>query len=98
MSSPIRKMRSSRSISSSRASRRAARNSFSAIAVHLPLAGVEVAVELVHVRVRALVREADRLVDLRLDLGLDPLQVLGAGYAGLLQAVLEADDRVADAP
>src|SRR5437763_5394304 len=101
MSSPIRKTRSSRAISSTSASRRAARNSRSAIAAGLPavpLAGIEVAVQLVHRRVRALVREADRLVDLGRHLGLQALQVVGADDAGLLEPVGEAGDGVGSAP
>src|SRR5437764_10225157 len=98
MSSPIRKMLSSRSISSRSASRRAARNSFSGIAVHLPLPGVEVSIELVHGRVRALVGEADGLLDLRLDAVLDRPQLLRAGDAGLAELRLEAHHRIAVAP
>src|SRR5215467_12634551 len=98
MSSPIRNTFSSRSISSRSASRSAARNSFSGIAVHLPLAGVEVAIELVDGRVGALVREADRLLDLRLDALLEPLDLVGVDHAGLQQPLLEPDDRVAPQP
>src|SRR5262249_18555302 len=98
MSSPIRNTLSSRSISSRSASRSAARNSFSGIAVHLPLAGVEVAIELVDGRVGALVGEADRLLDLRLDALLELLQLVGAGDPRVLQLLLEADHRVAPHP
>src|SRR3982074_459877 len=98
MSSPIRKMRSSRSISSRRASRSAARNSFSGIAVDLPLTGVQVAIELVDGRVGAAVREGHRLLDVRLDAVLDLLQLGGRGDPGLLELLLEADERVAAAP
>src|SRR6266545_7723098 len=98
MSSPIRKMLSSRSISSRSASRSAARNSFSGIAVHLPLARVQVPVQLVHRRVGALLGEADGLVDLRLDAVLQLPQLLGAGDAGLLELLLEVHHGVALAP
>src|SRR6266481_1211154 len=98
MSSPIRKMRSSRSISSRRASRRAARNSLSGIAIHLPLAGVEVPVELAGLRIGALVREADDVLDLRPHLVLHPLELLSGGDPRLLQVVLEAEHGVALAP
>src|SRR5215471_21329904 len=98
MSSPIRKMLSSRSISSRSASRSAARNSFSGIAVHLPLTGVQIAIELVDVRVGALVGEADGLVDLRLDAVLELLELVGAGDARLAELLLEADHGIAAAP
>src|SRR5260370_41958361 len=98
MSSPIRNTFSSRSISSRSASRRAARNSFSGISKYLPLAGVEVAVELVDGRIGALVGEADGLLDLRLDAVLELLQLIGAHDAGLEQLVLEAVDGVAVPP
>src|SRR5262245_57945000 len=98
MSSPIRKMLSSRSISSSSASRSAARNSFSGIAVHLPFATVDVAVELLDGRVGAFVGEADDLLDLGLHGVLQLLQVLGADDPGLPELELEEDDRVAPAP
>src|SRR5262249_31804092 len=94
MSSPIRNTLSSRSISSRSAPRSGAGNSFSGIAVHLPLAGVEVAVELVDGRVGALVREADRLLDLRLDARLELLQLVGAHDPRVLQLLLEPDDRI----
>src|SRR5215469_6674645 len=98
MSSPIRNTLSSRSISSRSASRSAARNSFSGIAVHLPLARVEVAIQLVDGRVGALVREADRLLDLRLDAVLQPLDLARVHHAGLEKLLLEPDDRVAPQP
>src|SRR5438552_16066705 len=98
MSSPIRKMLSSRSISSRSASRRAARNSFSGIAVHLPFAAVEVAVQLVDGGVGALVGEAHDLLDLGLDGILQLLQLARAGDAGLPQLLLEADAGVAVPP
>src|SRR5579884_3412494 len=98
MSSPIRKTRSSRSISSRRASRSATRNSFSGMVVHLPLAGVEIAVQLLDRRVGALVREPDHLLHLRLHLGTDPLQILPGGDPGLRELVLEAMDGVAPPP
>src|SRR5215471_1264829 len=113
MSSPIRNTFSSRSISSRSASRSAARNSFSGIATppalaghlpskwggeQLPLAGVEVAIELVDGGVGALVREADGLLDLRLDALLEPLDLVGVDHAGLQQPLLEPDDRVAPQP
>src|SRR5215472_7492560 len=113
MSSPIRNTFSSRSISSMSASRSAARNSFSGIAappalaghlpskwggIHLPLAGVEVAVQLVDSRVGALVREAHGLVDLRVDAVLQTLHLVGAHHPGLQQPLFEADDRVAPQP
>src|SRR5215831_8998792 len=98
MSSPIKKMLSSRSISSRSASRSAARNRVSGIAVHLPFAGVQVAVELVDSRVRALVGEADDLFDFAFDLLLDPFDLGRRGDAGLLQLVLEEKYRVAMPP
>src|SRR5579883_1948119 len=98
MSSPIRKTRSSRSISSRRASRSATRNSFSGMLVHLPLARVEVAVELLDRRVRTLVGESDRLLHLGLHLGADALQLLTADDPGPQELVLEAGDGVAPAP
>src|SRR5581483_6237298 len=94
MSSPIRKILSSRSISSSRASRSACRISFSAIEQPLGLLAVEEPVELLDRRVGALVREPDDLVDLVLDLFPDLLEVLLGGDLRLLHLVLEADDRV----
>src|SRR4030088_1428567 len=98
MSSPIRKMRSSRSISSRSASRRAARNSFSGIAVHLPLTGVQVAVQLVDLRGRALVGEPDAALPLGLHVVLAPLQLFGRRDPRLRQPVLEAHHGVALAP
>src|SRR3979490_1102408 len=98
MSSPIRKMLSSRSISSRSASRRAARNSFSGIAVDLPLARVQVSIELVDVGVGAGVREPNRLLHLGLDGVVDRVQLVGAGDAGLQELVLEAHHRVALEP
>src|SRR5215472_14653830 len=98
MSSPIRKMRSSRSISSRSASRSAARNSFSGIPVHLPLAGVQVAIELVDGGVRALVREEDDLVHLRLDAVVDLVQLGRGGDPRIHELALEADHRVAVPP
>src|SRR5437016_257358 len=98
MSSPIRKTRSSRSISSSSASRSAARNSFSGIPVHLPLAAVPLPVQLVDRRVGARVRELDGLLDLRLHAVLELPQLLRGGDPRLAQLDLEADDRVALAP
>src|ERR1700694_2302897 len=90
MSSPIRKIFSSRSISSSSASRSAARNSFSGIG-GVPFAGVDVAVEFIDLRVRALVRKLDDLLDLLVHLRLNLLQLLLRGDPGLLQLLLEAD-------
>src|SRR5579875_4006416 len=98
MSSPIRKTRSSRSISSRRASRSATRNSFSGMLVHLPLTRVEVTVEFLNRRVRALVREPDRFLHLGFHLGADPLQLLAAGDPGLQELILEAGDGIAPAP
>src|SRR5262249_60597783 len=98
MSSPIRKMLSSRSISSRSASRRAARNRVSGIAVHLPFARVQVAVELVDGRVRALICEANDLFNLAFDAGLDLLQICRADDSSFLELVLEEKYRVAVAP
>src|SRR5262245_1400246 len=98
MSSPIRNMVSSRSISSRSASRRAARNRVSGIAVHLPLARVQVAVKLVDGRVCALVREANDLLDLACNAALDLLEVCRRRDPRLLQLKLEEDHRVAVAP
>src|SRR5262245_42018932 len=94
MSSPIRKMSWSRSISSSSASRRAARNSVSGIAVHLPFVRVQVAVQLVYGGVGALVRETHDLVHLRVDTVLALFQFLRGCDSGLLELVLEQDHRV----
>src|SRR5262249_18448153 len=98
MSSPIRKMLSSRSISSRSASRRAARNRVSGIAVHLPFARVQVAVELVDGRVRALIREANDLFDLAFHPGLYLLQIRRGDDSGFLERVLEQHDRDSVAP
>src|SRR4030088_1984652 len=97
MYSPIRKMLSSRSISSRSASRSAARSSFSGISVHLPLAGIQEAIELVHRRIGALVREADRLFHTRLDAVLELLDLVRARDAGLHELLLEPDHPVARA-
>src|SRR5262249_30089888 len=98
MSSPIRKMLSSRSISSRSASCRAARNNVSGIGVYLPLARVHIAVELVDRRIRTFIREANDLFDLALDLVPDLLEVGGRSDPGLLQLVLEEKNRVASTP
>src|SRR5215471_21646810 len=98
MSSPITKIVSSRSISSRSASWRAARNKVSGIAVHLPLARVHVAVELVDRRVGAFIREANDLFDLAFDVVPNLLEVAGRGDPGLLQLVLEEKNRVASTP
>src|SRR5436853_6292028 len=94
MSSPIRKIFSSRSISSSSASRSAARNSFSGIFCRLPFAGVEVAIEFVDLRIRALVGELDDLLDLLFDLRSNLFQVFLGGDSRLLQLRLEAEHRI----
>src|ERR1700736_5006595 len=93
MSSPIRKIFSSRSISSSSASRSAARNSFSGIG-GLPFAGVEVAVEFVDFRVRAFVRKLDDLLDLLVPLRSNLLQLLLRGDPGFLHLLLETEHRI----
>src|SRR3977135_253779 len=95
MSSPIREIDSSRSIPPSRASRRAARNSFSGIGAALR---VQEAVELLDRWLGALVGGPDDLVDLDLDLVADLLEFLDGGDLGLFQLVLEAHHRVALLP
>src|ERR1700737_60727 len=97
MSSPIRKIFSSRSISSRRASRRAARNSFSGIG-GLPFAGVDVSVELLGLGGGALVRELDDFLHLLVHLGPYLLQVLLGGNAGVQQLLREAQHGIPVAP
>src|ERR1700738_5167547 len=97
MSSPIRKIFSSRSISSRRASRRAARNSFSGIGGR-PFAGVDVSVELFGLGGGALVGELDDLVHLFVDLGSHFLQVLLGGNSGAQQLLPGAQTGVLVGP
>src|SRR5206468_13130318 len=64
----------------------------------VPLACVHVLVEVVGLRVRALVGELDDVLDLVVDLDANVLEVLLIGEAALLELVLKGDDRVGLAP
>ena len=63
-----------------------------------PLARVHVLVEVLGLRVGALVGELDDVLDLGVDLHANLLEVLLVGEPGLLELVLEGDDRVGLAP
>src|ERR1051326_3617827 len=103
MSSPMRNTESSRAISSVMASRKATRYSLSSaiepgavleLGAVLPFAGVHVLVELLGLRVRALVGELDDVLDLAVHRNPNVLEVLLVRQLGLLQFGLERDDRI----